>query len=61
LIIAGHHDPVTPPAEAEDMHERIAGSRLSLLDAAHILNVEQAAVFNDLLDTFLREQDSPHE
>jgi len=61
LIIAGDHDPVTPPADAQAMHERIAGSRVSLLDAAHILNVEQAAVFNDLLNTFITEQDTPHE
>jgi 3-oxoadipate enol-lactonase len=60
LIIAGHHDPVTPPADAEVMHERIPGSRVSLLDAAHILNVEQAAAFNDLLSTFITEQEASH-
>jgi 3-oxoadipate enol-lactonase len=60
LIIAGHHDPVTPPADAEVMHERIPGSRMSLLDAAHILNVEQAAAFNDLLSTFITEQAASH-
>lgn len=61
LIIAGHHDPVTPPADAEAMHERIPGSRVSLLDAAHILNVEQATVFNDLLKTFVIEHEASHE
>lgn len=49
LIIAGHHDPVTPPADAHDMHARIPNSRVSLLDAAHIANVEQAQAFNELL------------
>jgi 3-oxoadipate enol-lactonase len=60
LIIAGHHDPVTPPADAEAMHERIPASRVSLLDAAHILNVEKAAAFNDLLNAFLTEQGALH-
>jgi 3-oxoadipate enol-lactonase len=60
LIIAGHHDPVTPPADAEVMHERIPDSGVSLLDAAHILNVERAAAFNDLLNTFITEQDASH-
>lgn len=60
LIIAGHHDPVTPPADAEVMHARIPNSRLSLLDAAHILNVEQASAFNDLLSAFISEQGALH-
>ena len=60
LIIAGHHDPVTPPADAEAMHDRISGSRLSLLDAAHILNVERAAEFNDLLRIFIIGQEASH-
>lgn len=60
LIIAGHHDPVTPPADAEIMHERIPDSRVSLVDAAHILNVEQADAFNDLLSTFIRNQGTRH-
>src|SRR5262249_27858156 len=54
LIIAGHHDPVTPPADAQDIHVRIPHSRVSLLDAAHIANVEQAQVFNDMLIEFLQ-------
>lgn len=58
LIIAGHHDPVTPPADADDMHSRIPNSRVSLLDAAHILSIEQAQTFNDLLRTFITQQES---
>jgi 3-oxoadipate enol-lactonase len=53
LVIAGHHDPVTPPTDAEDMRARIPNSRVSLLDAAHIANVEQAQAFNDLLTAFI--------
>ena len=58
LIIAGHHDPVTPPADAEAMHARIPNSRVSVLDAAHILNVEQRQTFNDLLQGFITDQRS---
>lgn len=61
LIIAGHHDPVTPPADAEAMHERIPDSRVSLLDAAHILNVEKAREFDDLLNAFITEHEAAHE
>jgi len=58
LIIVGHHDPVTPPSDAEAVHARIAHSRMSLLDAAHILNVEQARTFNDLLSTFITQHEA---
>jgi 3-oxoadipate enol-lactonase len=54
LIIAGHHDPVTPPSDAEDMRARIPNSRVSLLEAAHIANVEQAEAFDDLLIEFIK-------
>ena len=60
LIVAGHHDPVTPPADAEDMRSRIPNSRVSLLDAAHILNVEQSHTFNYLLSAFIKEQEVLH-
>jgi 3-oxoadipate enol-lactonase len=60
LIIAGHHDPVTPPADAEAMHARILNSRVSILDAAHILNVEQRQTFNHLLSTFVTHEEPLH-
>ena len=60
LIIAGHHDPVTPPSDAEDMRSRIPNSRVALLDAAHILNVEQARTFNDVLSPFITQQEASH-
>jgi 3-oxoadipate enol-lactonase len=56
LVIAGHHDPVTPPADAEDIGSRVRGARVSLLDAAHIANVEQADAFNGLLSAFITDQ-----
>jgi 3-oxoadipate enol-lactonase len=60
LIIAGHHDPATPPADAEDMRSRIPDSRVSLFDAAHILNVEQAGSFNDVLSAFITQHEASH-
>ena len=34
-IIAGAHDPVVPPANAEFLHERLPHSKLDILDAGH--------------------------
>jgi 3-oxoadipate enol-lactonase/4-carboxymuconolactone decarboxylase len=54
LIIAGANDPATPPAMSEDIRSRIAGAELLVLPrAAHILAVEQAALVNRHLASFL--------
>jgi 3-oxoadipate enol-lactonase / 4-carboxymuconolactone decarboxylase len=45
LIIAGAQDPVAPPAMALAMHQRIAGSSLVVLRAAHLANIEQPERF----------------
>ncbi len=59
LIVAGADDPSTPPAKAQAIHERIAGSRLAVLErAAHLLNIEQAQAFGELLEHFLDDQES---
>jgi 3-oxoadipate enol-lactonase len=47
LIIAGRQDQATPVAAAQFIHGRIAGASLTILDAAHISNVEQPAAFAD--------------
>ena len=41
LIICGRHDPATNVEAAEAIRSRIPGSALTLLDAAHIANIEQ--------------------
>ena len=46
LCIAGSADVATPPDALQFIHERIAGSRLITLDAAHLSNVEQHEAFN---------------
>ncbi len=48
LVIAGAADPVTTPAMALDLHQRIAGSSLTVLPAAaHLANLEQPDRFTD--------------
>ena len=40
LVIAGRHDPATPPPHAELIASRIPGARLELVDGAHLSNFE---------------------
>ena len=54
LVVAGRHDPSTPVANAEEIRAAIKGSRLVVLDAAHLSNIEQEAEFNDTVSTFLK-------
>jgi 3-oxoadipate enol-lactonase len=54
LCVAGSSDPATPPDALKFIHDRIAGSRLLTLDAAHLTNVEQHEAFNTGLLKFLK-------
>lgn len=54
LVVVGAHDPATPPAAGQQIHEAIAGSKLVTLDAAHISNIEAEAAFNEVVGAFLR-------
>jgi 3-oxoadipate enol-lactonase len=42
LVIAGAHDPATPPADARAIATRLARAELVELEAAHLSNIEQA-------------------
>jgi 3-oxoadipate enol-lactonase len=53
LAIAGASDRSTPPELLHFVHERLPGSRLVVLQAAHISNVEQESSFNAALSAFL--------
>lgn len=53
LVIAGKHDPVTPPDDAQFLVEQIAGAQYCELDAAHLSNVEAAASFTGEVCRFL--------
>jgi 3-oxoadipate enol-lactonase len=53
LVIAGSHDPVSPPADGIFLRDKIGGAQYVELDAAHLSNVEAAAEFNSSLTGFL--------
>jgi 3-oxoadipate enol-lactonase len=40
LVIAGRHDPATPPRHGELIASRIPGARLEIVDGAHLSNIE---------------------
>ncbi len=54
LIVVGKEDPITPVADSQKMHERIADSQLVVIDnASHVSNLEQPDQFNRALKDFL--------
>jgi 3-oxoadipate enol-lactonase len=53
LVIGGTGDVATPPEQSEFLHEQIAASELTLLDAGHLSNIEQEAEFTEALLSFL--------
>lgn len=54
LIAVGREDAITPVADSEAMHAKIAGSRLVVIEnAGHVSNLEQTEQFNDALRAFL--------
>lgn len=54
LVIVGSEDAVTPPSEAETLHERIEGSRLVVVEGAgHVSNIERPEEFDRALAEFL--------
>jgi 3-oxoadipate enol-lactonase len=53
LAIAGRFDPVTPPEDAEAIRSKVAGARFLELETAHFSNIEQSAIFNDAVLSFL--------
>lgn len=54
LIIAGEHDRSTTLEAARFMQERIAGSQVVALDAAHLSNIEQAGAYTEAVLRHLR-------
>jgi 3-oxoadipate enol-lactonase len=53
LVIAGRHDPATTVEAAEFIRSRIPGAALTVLDAAHISNIEQPHDYADTVLGFL--------
>ena len=56
LVIAGRHDPATPVAAGEFIRSQISGAGMTILDAAHISNVEQPHAFADAVIGFLTQR-----
>ncbi|MES2028868.1 MAG: 3-oxoadipate enol-lactonase [Pseudomonadota bacterium] len=53
LVIAGRQDNATPVSAGEMIRSGIPGASMTLLDAAHISNVEQPYAFTDAVVGFL--------
>ena len=53
LVIAGRHDPATTVEAAELIRSRVPGAALTVLNAAHIANVELPHVYTDTVLGFL--------
>ena len=56
LDIAGRHDKSTPIAGAEYIRSQIPDASLTILDAAHISNVEQSHAFTEAVAGFLMQR-----
>jgi len=56
LVIAGRHDMATPVSAGELIRSQIPGASLTILDAAHISNVEQSHAFTDTVVGFLTQR-----
>ena len=53
LVIAGAHDPATPPADGRFLAQQIPSARYAELNAAHLSNIEDKDRFNKELAAFL--------
>jgi 3-oxoadipate enol-lactonase len=53
LVISGIHDPATPPADGRFLTAHVPGARYVELNAAHLLNIEEADRFTREVVTFL--------
>ncbi|UTD28569.1 3-oxoadipate enol-lactonase [Bradyrhizobium sp. WD16] len=56
LVIAGRHDPSTTLAAGEFIRSRIPRANLTILDAAHLSNVEQPHAFTEAVVGFLTQR-----
>ena len=56
LVVSGTRDPATPPSDGHFVRDHIRGARYLELDAAHLLNIEQAERFTPEVSNFLAAQ-----
>src|SRR5262249_25219948 len=56
LIVVGREDQMRTPQDAEFLEQKIPDARVEIIErAGHLMNMEQPAVFNQILISFLRE------
>ena len=53
LVIGGKHDPATPLEASEYIKSRIPGATLTVLDAAHLSNVEAPEAYTNAVLNFV--------
>jgi 3-oxoadipate enol-lactonase len=53
LVISGTQDPVSPPADGQFIANKISGAKYHEVDAAHLLTVEAAGEFTEVVLRFL--------
>jgi pimeloyl-ACP methyl ester carboxylesterase len=56
-VIGARRDILVPPFRAEDLAQAIPGARHTVIDAAHLVNVEAAEEFNELVLDFIAEHE----
>jgi 3-oxoadipate enol-lactonase len=56
LVIAGRHDPATTLEAGEFIRSRIPGAAMTVLEAAHIANIEQRHDYADIVLGFLTQR-----
>ena len=54
-VIGARRDVMVPPFRSEDLAAAIPGSKLTIIDAAHLVNVEAAQEFNGAVLDFIAE------
>jgi 3-oxoadipate enol-lactonase len=53
LVVIGAYDPATTPEAGRAIHAAIPGAAITVLEAAHISNVEQPEAFTQVVERFL--------
>ncbi len=56
LVVCGRHDPATNVEAAEAIRSRIPGASLTILDAAHIANIEQPDDYTETVVGFFTQK-----
>ena len=59
LFLAGLHDPVTTPVDAQKMQLEVRQSQLQTVNASHLSNIEAPQAFLHVLSGFLQQHTPP--